>query len=131
MKQLTLRLLPGSFCVHRLAANAPIPSGVDGGDFFSATRTADELSVVCSIDVPLSSLKRESGFSCLQVLGVLDFSLTGIIAELSTKLAEAQVSIFAISTFNTDYVLFKTEHSALVQKTLQRVGHEILGMPKS
>jgi len=97
-----LEVLPGLFSVCRLAADAPVPSS-----FFSLTRTAEELSVVCAAGSEPSGGRVESGWSCLRVAGTLDFALTGILASIASPLAREGVSIFALSTFDTDYVLVR------------------------
>ena len=108
---LTLSVMPITLAVVRLDALSTIPSwAIDGGDFFSITRTQDELSVVCLEDKVPQGLKVERGWRCLKVEGPLDFGLTGILSSLAKPLAEAKISIFAISTFDTDYIMVKKEN---------------------
>jgi hypothetical protein len=115
-----LRLLAGHYAVCRLPSDAEIPAG-----FFSATRTADELSVVCSeASVPQGAL-CECGWRIFQVVGPLEFSLTGVLAGIAAPLADAGVSIFAISTFDTDYVLVKDEDVAKAGEALRAAGHRV------
>lgn len=86
-------------------------------------KTDEEISVVCRTeDVPGNTVEREDGWRAFRVEGVLDFSLTGILAEISALLAEEKISIFAISTFNTDYVLIKKEREKDALGKLQRDG---------
>lgn len=93
-------------------------------DFFFLSRTDEELSLVCrTSSVPVNCTHIESGWSMLRVSGVLDFSLTGILAGLSDVLARADVGIFAVSTFNTDYILFKTENRSRAVQALRDAGH--------
>ncbi len=107
--QLTLAILPDTFAVCRFAADAPIPSWVTNGNFVSLTRTRDELSIVCAQrDVP-DDIRCERDWRALKVEGPLDFALTGILASIAAPLADAGISIFAISTFDTDYVLVKQD----------------------
>lgn len=115
-----LALLEGHFAVCRLAPDAALPPR-----FFSATRTAEELSVVCLEEDAPPTARQESGWSCLRVEGPLDFALTGILASLAVPLAEAGVSIFAISTFDTDYLLVKTASLSTALEALRAAGHEI------
>jgi uncharacterized protein len=115
-----LRLLPGRFEICHLSAGAEVPAS-----FFSATRTADELSVVCAEGLAPEGALREEGWRILQVAGPLDFSLTGVLAAIATPLAAAGVSIFAISTFNTDYVLVKEENVAKAMEALRAAGHRV------
>ena len=106
MKGLRLTVLPGEFSVWRLAADAPLPS-LEPGSFHSITRTNDELSVVsASTDVPAGA-RAETGWRCLRVEGPLPFEMTGVLAALSTPLARAEIPIFVVSTYDTDYLLVK------------------------
>lgn len=107
---LTLSVMPIQLAVVRFDASSPIPSWGKKGDFFSITKTGDELSVVCSEDQVPQNVKVEKGWRCLKVEGPLDFGLTGILSSLARPLAEAKISIFAISTFDTDYIMIKKEN---------------------
>lgn len=109
--------------VARLNAQSEIPSWAVAGDFFSVTRTADELSLVCEEKLIPSSIKYEKGWAALKVLGPLDFSLTGVLASLANPLAESKISIFTISTFDTDYILVKRKSLEAAMKVLQKEGH--------
>lgn len=105
--KLTLSILPNKLSVCRMASNAKIPSWATSGTFFSISKTDDELSIVCpEKNVPLN-IKSEKNWRALKVNGPLDFSLTGILSLLANPLAKAEISIFAISTFDTDYILVK------------------------
>lgn len=106
---LRLSVLPNKLAICRLDKNAPIPSWATNDSFFSITRTTDELSIVCSKDNIPDNIRSEKNWRALKVIGPLDFSLTGILASLANPLAEAKISIFAISTFDTDYILVKNE----------------------
>ncbi len=107
--KLKLAILDGEYAVHRLSPKQDFPSSVLKGDFFSITKTDEELSIVCDAHLPVSSEKTEAGWSCIKVLGPLDFALTGILAKISSVLAEAEISIFALSTYDTDYILVKKD----------------------
>jgi hypothetical protein len=115
-----LRVLPGRYAICRLAADAPLPAS-----FFSITRTPDELSVVCVEAEAPEGAKTERGWHIFQVIGPLEFSLTGILAAIAAPLAQAGVSIFAISTFDTDYVLVKEENLAQAMNALRNAGHRV------
>ena len=107
MPGLTLTLIPGRFAVCRLDAQEAVPAWALDGDFFSVTQTAEELSIVCrEAGVPKGVLS-ETGWACLKVEGPLDFALTGVMAALAAPLADAGVSLFAVSTYDTDYLLVK------------------------
>jgi hypothetical protein len=120
---LTLRVLPGSFAVCRLPAEATLPSDVTEEPFFSITRTAEELSLVCrSGAVPLDSAGRmqvEAGWRMLKVEGPLDFALTGVLATLTAALAHRGISVCALSTFDTDYLLVKEDRMEAALEALK------------
>ena len=122
---LNLEVLPSFFAVCRLAPDSPIPAWASLGDFFSITKNSDELSIVCEEDFLPPSVKAERGWRCLRVQGTLDFGLTGILAALAMPLAEAGISIFAISTFDTDYVLVSGRDLSRAADTLAAAGHKI------
>lgn len=108
---LTLAVMPVSLAVVRLNALSNVPLwAMEGSDFFSITKTQDELSVVCTEDRVPEGVKVEKGWRCLKVEGPLDFGLTGILSSLAQPLAEAKISIFAISTYDTDYIMIKKEN---------------------
>lgn len=127
---LTLALLPDLFAVCRLQPESPLPDWVAGA-FFSVTRTADELSMVCLQTLVPAGVQAERDWRCLKVLGPLDFSLVGVLASLSTALAEARVSLFAVSTFDTDYLLVKSAALEPAVEALRRAGHLINHQPES
>jgi len=122
--KLNLKILDGSFSIHRLSPKNEIPIQIYQGQFFSITKTDEEISVVCSSSVYLNSESSETDWSCIKVLGPLDFSLTGILADISAILAKAEISIFAISTFDTDYILIKSEKLQAAKKALQQAEYD-------
>lgn len=115
-----LSILDDSFTIHRLPPNSEIPNQVYQSRFYSISRSDEEMSIVCSSSVDLNSDRSETGWSCIKLPGPLDFSLTGVIAEISAVLAGAKISIFAISTFDTDYILLKSVELEAAKKALQR-----------
>lgn len=116
--KLTLSILPQKLAICRLDKNSPIPSWIKSDDYFSITKTKDELSIVCSEKIVPDDIKAEKEWRAFKVEGVLDFSLTGILASLAVPLARAKISIFAISTYNTDYLLIKEEKLDQAKKVL-------------
>ncbi|MCH1951455.1 ACT domain-containing protein [Enterocloster sp. OA13] len=91
-------------------------------------KTDEERSLVCMTeDVPLNVTERDDGWRAFRIQGVLDFSLIGILSEISGILAENKIGIFAISTFNTDYVLTKKENYQRALDVLDRAGYKIVG----
>jgi hypothetical protein len=125
MQNLTLELFAGTFAVCRLAPDSPLPDGMAGGPFLSITRTADELSVVCPQDKLPNHLSLEGGWRCLRVAGKLDFSLVGVLASLLAPLAAVGISVFVVSTFNTDYLLVKAEKLDASIEVLTRAGYSV------
>ena len=120
--KLKLNILQGSYTIHRFSPNYEIPDQVYESEFYSISRSTEELSVVCSSSILLYSKKSEAAWSCIKVVGPLEFSLTGILAEISAILARAEVSIFAISTFDTDYILVKSEKLPTTKRALLKAG---------
>jgi len=107
VKQLVLEVLADQYAVCQLANWSDAPPPPTGDQLFSLTRTGDEISLVCATDYAPPALVVEEGWRALMVQGPLDFSLVGILAKLSSALAEAQISVFALSTFDTDVLLVK------------------------
>jgi hypothetical protein len=122
---LTLFLLPETFAVCRLAADAELPAWAAAGGFCAVTRTADELSIVCAQEQVPTGVTCQAGWRCLQVAGPLDFALTGVLASLAQPLAAAGISIFAISTFDTDYLLIQDGALDAARTALRAAGHTL------
>lgn len=119
-------VLPEQFCICRLEIQDDIPVWAKKSKLFSITKTIDELSIVCEQnDVP-AQIKSERDFRALKVLGPLDFSLTGILSSIAGPLAEVKVSIFAISTYDTDYILVREQDLDKAIVTLKSKGIDIL-----
>ena len=123
MTKLKLTVLDGEYAIHHLLPESDLPSNVLKGDFFAIVRTEDELSIVCDAHLPITSKKCETGWACLKILGPLDFALTGVLARISNVLAEANISIFALSTYDTDYILVKTNTLPAAKKILKKAGY--------
>lgn len=121
MKQLTLLLFESTFAIFKFAAGTTIPDWVfKSKNFCSITFTQEELSIVCAQSIiPEMVTNIEKDWKLLQVEGQIDFSLTGILSKLIAPLAQAKISIFAISTYNTDYILFKASDKKQVIDLLQ------------
>ncbi len=112
-RPLSLILLPGRFAVCKMAPTAVIPAWAASEAFVSITRTNEELSIVCAELIVPEEVECARGWRCLRVAGTMDFSLVGVLASLVAPLAEAQISVFAISTFDTDYLLLPEKDFAL------------------
>jgi uncharacterized protein len=122
---LELTLLAERFAISRLAADSPIPSWATEGPFFSVTRTGDELSVVCELFRVPVSVQAQPGWRVLKVHGPFVLSEIGVLSALAAPLAETKLSLFAISTFDTDYLLVASETLEAAIAALQRAGHTI------
>lgn len=128
--QLRLELLPQRFSVCWLAAESAIPQWARRGAVYSITRTSNELSVVCERKYVPAGVKSEKGFRCFKLGGPFPFGLTGILASVLEPLAEARVSIFAISTYDTDYVMVKEKSLAKAVKVMRAAGHQVHTHPR-
>jgi len=122
-----LRVLPERLSVCRLPIDSPWPAPSQGTSFFSVTRTDAEVSVVCSEDeAPVGEHVRvEPDWRALEVAGPLDFSMVGVMAELTAPLADVDVSVFVVSTYDTDYVLV---HAAALERAIEALrsaGHAV------
>jgi len=120
-----LVVLENELAVARLGATDPIPAWAAQGNFSSVTRTAEELSVVCAAEAIPANVQAERGWRCLRVAGRLDFSQTGVLVSIAGPLAAAKVSIFAVSTYDTDYVLVRDHAMMAVIECLSAAGHEV------
>ncbi len=123
---LTLSILPDTLAICRLAPDAPIPRWATQDNFYSITRTPDELSIVCPQRNIPNGIKCERDWRCLKVEGPLDLKLTGILVWLAAPLADTGIPIFAISTFDTDYVLVKADTLERTIHVLRQAGHRII-----
>ena len=124
-KGLTLDVLPGRFGICRLKPDETIPTWALRGSFTSISRSSDELSIVCEEDRIPARLRCERDWRALKVLGPLDFALVGVLDSIAGPLAEADVSLFAISTFDTDYILVRQKTLARALQVLRATGHHI------
>jgi hypothetical protein len=125
---LRLAVLPERLAVCRLGPEDAVPEWARAVGFSSVTRTRDELSVVCPEAAVPGEVRCERGWRSLVVAGPLDFGLVGVIASLAEPLARAGVPVFALSTFDTDYLLVKENRLAEAGAVLAAAGHEISGL---
>jgi hypothetical protein len=125
-RALTLELLTGSYAVVRLDAGEPLPAWASGGPFVSVTRTDAELSVVCPQAAVPAAARAERGWRCLRVRGPLGFGMTGILASLAGPLASSGVSIFVVSTYDTDYLMVQERDLDRGSDALARAGHTVV-----
>ncbi|MGQ3047473.1 MAG: ACT domain-containing protein [Niveispirillum sp.] len=125
MPSLPLTLLPDHLAVCRLALNAALPAWAAGPGFVSITRTDEELSIVVRQDRVPGDVVAVGPWRALKVQGPLDFALTGILAALTVPLAHACISLFAIATYDTDYVLVRAEALDAAINALTAAGHRV------
>jgi hypothetical protein len=123
---LKFRRLPATFAVCRLGPEAPVPAAIADTPFVSITRTAEELSIVCPVSQAPQNAKCELPWICFKLEGPFPFSLTGVLASVIDPLAQSGIPIFAMSTFDTDYVLVEEESAESALKALQAAGHELI-----
>jgi hypothetical protein len=122
--QLKFRQLPGSYAIVRLAPDATVPDWATQGDFNSITRTADELSIVCPAANLPADVHSPHRWICLKLEGPFPFSQTGVLLSFIEPLSNNAIPIFAISTYDTDYVLIPEEHARALD-ILREAGHEL------
>ena len=126
MSTIPLVLLRPRLAVCRLPSDAPLPEWAWLGEFISFTLTIDELSVVCEERFVPPEIKTERGWRALKFKGPLDFSLIGVLAPVITALAEANIGIFTVSTYDTDYILFKEVSIDRTLAVLNNAGYSII-----
>lgn len=125
---LQLQLLEGNLTVCRLAPKELVPAwAFSAGPLCSVTRTDEELSIVCGEHSVPVGVRCERGWRAMKVRGPLDFGLTGILDALADPLALAGISIFAVSTFDTDYLMVREASLETARTVLEGSGHTILG----
>lgn len=121
-----LRILAPAFAVARLSPDAPTPAWATRSPFHTVSRTPSECSVLCPWEDVPDGVRREGPFRALEIEGPLDFALTGVLSALLSPLAQAGISVFALSTFDTDYVLVRAERLEDAARALAAEGHAIL-----
>ena len=123
--ELELDVLPGVYAVARLDPADAVPEWARDPTFCATVATAHELTVVCPADAVPADVRHEGPFRGLAVRGPLDFALTGILAALAQPLADAGISIFALSTFDTDVLLVRAADLAGAATALEAAGHRV------
>ena len=118
-----LDILEGLYSIHKLPHDSQIPPAVLGCNFFNISRTLDELSIVAPQTISIKSDNANPDWVCIKIIGPLELNLTGILSEISDILEKAGVSLFAISTYETDYFLVKQADLKKATKALIDGGH--------
>ncbi|MBZ9752312.1 ACT domain-containing protein [Deinococcus sp. HMF7604] len=122
---LTLTVLSGDYAVSQLPGASPLPLWATQGEVWCVVGAPDELSVVCAADAVPAGVTTQPGWRALKLAGPFDFSLTGILASVLNPLRDADVGIFALSTFNTDYVLVAGADLGRAVDALRAAGHVV------
>ena len=125
MSKQKIQILNKDFTIHRLKPNDNLPKESIQSKYSWIGKTEEELSVVCESGIKLPSQKSDNNWTAIKVVGPFAFTEVGILADISRILAEAEISIFALSTFDTDYILIKKERIEDAAAALQKEGYVI------
>ena len=129
--KLAFRVLTGLYAIVRLNAESGVPEWAMKGEFTSVTRTSEELSIVCPAENLPGDVNSQHRWTCLKLEGPFAFSLMGVLLSFIEPLSSKRIPIFAISTFDTDYVLVQEDHAATALTVLATAGHVLRGHPIS
>ena len=124
-RRLSLTLLPESIAICRLEAGDPMPMWATAAPWWSITRTPDELSVVCAESCVPVGISASRGWRAVRFAGPLPLDQTGILASVTGPLAAAHISVFAVGTYDTDYVLIPEAQRTAAIDALERAGHSV------
>jgi hypothetical protein len=121
-----LSLLKDPYAICRLASGSGLPEWIQrSGELLSVTVTPDEVSIVCPAGSVPGDVQCDLGWAALKVEGPLPLQMSGVLASLVGPLADADVPVFAVSTFDTDYLLVKQDQLPVVKMELERFGHSL------
>lgn len=121
-----LSVLENNFTIHRFDVNATIPDQVYKSKFYWIGKTDEELSIVCESNILTKIDTSISNWSIIKIVGKLDFSLVGILAEISDALKKANISIIALSTYDTDYIMLQQDNLKDAKIALQNIGYKFI-----
>ena len=122
--KIVLSILEETYIIHKLDKSTNLPEEMIECEFYSLSNSQEELSLVCPEQILIQSENNSPNWKCLKVAGPLDLKLTGIIAGLSDTLEKAKISIFAITTFDTDYVLIQKKVLETAKSALKSAGYK-------
>jgi hypothetical protein len=125
MKNLTLKLLDKEYSIYRLSSQEDIPIDIFSRGFSSVTKTSEETSIVCESSIVIKDSVVSKNWTCLKFVGPLSLNQTGILAGISNILAKEKISIFVVSTYDTDYIFIKTQNIKKSLNILQYEGYSI------
>lgn len=128
MKEYKLKFLKSTFSICKLPSNARFPTWVMEKDLLGLIRTPRELTIIChEKDVP-DAISKEGGWCAFYIDEVLDFDMVGVLATILNPLADAGITIYALSTYTTDYILIRREKLFVAQKVLTDAGFQVMGI---
>ena len=125
MSKFVLRVLDNTFTIHRFQPGNSVPASVLSSSFFWVGKTDEELSIVCDSSVEVPGGEKSTDWACFKVPGPMNLSVIGVLAGISVALASARISIFAISTFDTDYILVQSTELEEAKNALIKSGYGI------
>ena len=123
--KIVLSILEETYIIYKLDQSTNLPEELIECEFYSLCNSQEELSLVCPEQMLIQSENSSPNWKCLKVAGPLDLNLTGILAGLSDTLAKAKISIFAISTFETDYLLIQKQTLKAAKTALKSAGYKL------
>jgi uncharacterized protein len=126
MRSLDLKVFPGEYSILKFPPTADIPSWIFSSAFMSITRAEDEISIVIPSGQIKTEFEESKAWRLLKLIGPFDFNLTGILASVLNPLAEEGIGIFALSTYNTDYVMVQSKDLDATTKVLKAASHNVL-----
>ena len=124
--KIVLSILEETYIIHKLDQSTKLPEGLTDCEFYSLSNSQEEMSLICPDQILIQSENSSPNWKCLKVAGPLDLKLTGILAGLSDTLEKAKISIFAISTFETDYLLIQERVLETAKTALKSAGYKFL-----
>jgi hypothetical protein len=126
MKKLSLHLLNEPFSVVKLAQFAELPSIIAKGEMCFMMRTDDEFTIICPDFMAPTNVQQETGWKCIKVDGTMNLKEVGVLESITHPLAEANIPLMALSTYNTDYIFVLEEHIVTAVQALQKAGHQFI-----
>ena len=126
MKKLSLHLLNESFSVNKLAQFAELPSIIAKGEMCFMMRADEEFTIICPDFMAPTNVQSEMGWKCIKVDGTMNLKEVGVLESITHPLAESNIPLMALSTFNTDYIFVLEEHIVTAVQALQKAGHQFV-----
>ena len=120
-----IQILDRDFTIHRMHPDENLPAEILQNDFYWIGKTDEELSIICETSIKLKSMKSDSGWIAFKLIGPFDFSEIGIISGITKVLADALIGIFAVSTYDTDYILVKKKNIEKAVDALRENGYSV------